>query len=337
MVFKRCIALILSMLLLLLALSGCGKNGFAGMTMVGISMSGKEEENNDGQQLKEALEAAGYAVEIAFAEGSSEQQASELAALVDDGASVVIVEPVDAAAAAEAVGKLDVADVAIVGYGQPIAGQPRYLGANYQEMGRQQARHVLEALEVDEKGDAAAIELMTGADAASALAFEGAMEVLKPYVDKGSVVIVSGKNTAEACRAEDAAAYVDDLVAKHYTDRELNGLLCLGTDQSLPVIETLMEKYPGNVFPTITAMGYDEEAAEKIDQYLLSAVSYAPERPLVDRAVDLIMTVVGGAAAENEKWLVNPVLLERDNLKDYLVNGEIVVPETDGDAVEAVG
>lgn len=353
MVCKKCIAIALSIALMMMALTGCtsgpqgdgstsnaipGLGDRTSMTMVGIAMSGSESEGDDGHVLQQALQAAGFTVELAYADDVGETQEVQVAAMVEDGASVLIIQPQDAEMAASVIRKQDISNITVIAYGQPISGKniDYYLGANYREMGRQQAQHILTQLNPAEASAPLTVELMTGTDAGSAFALKGAMEILQPYLDDGSVVIPSARSSAEDCTAGDVSTYLNALLSECYAEQELNALLCLGSDQSAAAIDTLMQSYRGSVFPVVTGSGYDEDVGTLIDQHLLSAVTYAPERPLTGRAVDLIASVVFGASIDNEHWLIRPVLLTRDNLKDYLVDGEIVVPETDGDAAMAI-
>ncbi len=347
---KRCIAMIMSVAMMMLTLAGCVEgdgstsssvlSGLSGntssMTMIGISMSGTETDGDDGEVLFEALRNAGYSVELAYAEDSSETQASQLAAMVQDGASALIVDPVDAEEAADTLDSLDVADVVVLAYGEPIDGKnvDYYLGWNWQEIGRQQAQYIVDVLDLDEQEDAVTLEIVGTGDAGSALAMEGALAVLQSYIDEGTVTVLSGNVTAEDCAVEDMDSYMETLLTEYYEEQELNALLCFGEGQAVDAISGLMSHYLGSVFPVVAGTGYDEEIDSLLNQYMLSATVYAPDEDLTDKALSLVQAAVSGSQQDQEELLAAPVTLTLENLSDYLVDGEIVIPETDGNATD---
>lgn len=351
---KKCIAMVLAIAIMMLTLAGCGESNKEGaasssaapsglggiassMTMIGVSMSGVKADGDDGEVMSNALQSAGYTVELAYAEDSSDAQSSQLAAMVQDGASALIVQPVDAASVSAVLKGIDVSNVIVLAYGEPVQGKSvnYYLGCNWQEIGRQQAQQALDALEVDKQEEAVTLEMIGGSDAGSALALKGALEVLQPYMDEGKVNILSGNVTADDCAAEDIDSFVETLLTDHYEEQELNALLCFGEGQSVDVIHALMDSYRGNVFPVVTGTGYNEEIDAMLQQYLLRVTMYAPKEELTQKALSLIQAAVTGGPQDQESVLTPPVALDRDNLSDYLVDGKIVIPETDGNAADS--
>lgn len=350
---KKCIAMVLAIAIMMLTLVGCGKSkeggasssadpsGLGGtassMTMIGVSMGGVKADGDDGEVISDALQRAGYTVELAYAEDSSDAQASQLAAMVQDGASALIIQPVDAASVSDALKGIDVSDVIVLAYGQPIKGKSvnYYLGWNWQEIGRQQAQYALDALDVDAQEEAVTLEMLGGTDAGSELALKGALEVLQPYIDEEKVKILSGHVSADDCAVEDMDDYLETLLTENYEEQELNALLCFGEGQSVDAIHGLMSNYHGNVFPVVTGTGYNEEIDAMLQQYLLAVTMYAPEEELTQKALSLIQAAVTGSPQDQESVLTAPVALDLDNLSDYLVDGKIVIPETDGNAADS--
>lgn len=348
---KRHIAIILAAAIAMIwVLIGCAGNGDvsssagltapdskASMTMIGVAMSGTETEGDDGQCIRDTLQQAGYTVELAYAEGNSQTQAVQLGAILEDGASALIVQAVDGEAAARALSGADVADVTVIAMDTPIDGKNinYYVGCDWQEMGRVQARRVVQRLKLDTRQTPVTAELLTDGSAGGAQALEGAMEMLQPYIDAGLLTIPSGRMTAEDCHAEDTAQAVKVLLSNYYQQQELDALLCLGDGQAAEAVSALKTEYRGGSFPVVTASGWQEDYEELLSSYLLEMTSFNRSEHAREQVLNLLQSVLAGETPESRELTTAPVTLDRDNLSDYLIDGALVFPETDGNAGES--
>lgn len=345
---KRHIAIILAAAMAMIwVLIGCAESGSAAsstgltapnnktsMTMIGVAMSGTETEGDDGQCIRDTLQQAGYTVELAYAEGNSQTQAVQLGAILEDGASALIVQAVDGEAAAKALSGADVADVTVIAMDTPIEGKNinYYVGCNWQEMGRQQAQRVVQRLKLDTRKTSITAELLTDGSAGGAQALDGAMEILQPYIDAGLLNILSGRMTAEDCHAEDTTQAVQVLLSNYYQKQELDALLCLGDGQASEAVATLKTEYRGGAFPVVTASGWQEDYEALMNSYLLEMTSFNRSEHAREQVLKLLQSVLSGGTPESQELTSSPVTLDRDNLGDYLVDGVLVFPETNGNA-----
>lgn len=345
---KRHIAIILAAAIAMIwVLIGCAGNGDASssagltapdskasMTMIGVAMSGTETEGDDGQCIRDTLQQAGYTVELAYAGGNSQTQSSQLGAILEDGASALIVQAVDSEAAAKALSGADVSNVTVIAMDTPISGKNinYYVGCDWHEIGRAQARRMAQRLKLDSRKTPITTELLTDGSEGAAMALEGALEILQPYIDAGLLTIPSGRMTAEDCHAEDTAQAVQVLLSNYYQQQELDALLCLGDGQASEAISTLKTEYRGGSFPVVTASGWREDYEALLNSYLLEMTSFNRSEHAREQALKLLTSILAGETPESRERTTAPITLDRDNLGDYLIDGALVFPETDGNA-----
>ena len=181
---------------------------------VGIVLPTKDEPRwiQDEARFKDALQAAGYNVEILFSQGDSAKEKANVEALITKGVKVIIICPQDGNAAAAAVEEARKAGVKVISYDRLITGTDAvdyYVTFDSVAVGKAQGQYLID------KASGAGNPLYLYAGAASDnnafLFFEGAWSVLQPKVADGTFVI---KNSSEAVALQDKAALTRDEQAK---------------------------------------------------------------------------------------------------------------------------
>lgn len=310
---RRISTVLLSLCLLLVVVSCAQGGGFSknpAMVMVGVSMTIQDKAAGTGEAVQAKLEEAGHTVELAYATSAQEQN-EQIAALVKDGAAVLVISPLNSLEVEQMLdsGKTDVSDVTVIACGAPVASDcvKAYVGPDLYESARQQANRAVKELGLEQPGSgtyqgrAYTVELVAGNGARRCI--EGAMEVLQPYVDAGMITLPSGTEQ-ETCYQEDPAQYVERLCKSRYASQELGALLCLGEGQAEPVIRALMSSYSGAAFPVVTGYGCNEESVQYLAAHLLSMVAYCEDQDpasLTERAMD-----AAAASAEEVQNTASP-------------------------------
>lgn len=302
------------------------------MVMVGIALGSEETCGADGEAIKNSLDAAGFSTELAYADSSS-AQSSQLSAMVEDGASILIVDAVDAAAAAKTLESVtvDVSDVTVIAYQNEIDSNvvDVFVGRDYYEMGQQQAQHLVQQLDLDNASEPVNIELITGMED-SERAFQGAMDVLQPYVDAGTVIIPSGNTSVEACQTEDVAAWAANLFSDLYATQELHGVLCLGNGQAVALVDSILTTYPGTIYPVITSADCTAEALQYMSCNLLSMASISSgEEQLSDKAVEAVQSAVRSSGSL-EDYLLPNTAVTAETYQELLVESGAYTANDDG-------
>ncbi|HSL42591.1 MAG TPA: sugar-binding protein [Anaerolineales bacterium] len=181
---------------------------------VGIVLPTKDEPRwiQDEARFREALEAAGYDVEILFSQGDSSTEKANVESLITQGIEVLILTPHDGAAAAAAAEAARAAGVKVIAYDRLILNTDAvdyYVTFDSLAVGAAQAQYLVDNAE----GTGNPLYLYAGAasDNNAFLFFEGAWSVLQPKIADGTFVI---KNSSEAEALQDKATLTRDEMAQ---------------------------------------------------------------------------------------------------------------------------
>src|SRR5215207_5175258 len=186
-----------------------------GALAVGIVLPTKDETRwtQDEARFKEALNKAGYQVEILFSEKDSAKEKANVESLITKGIKVLIITPVDGTAAASTAAAARAAGVKVISYDRLIRDTDAvdyYVTFDSIAVGAQQAQYL-----VDKAGSAKGQPLYIYAGAASDnnafIFFQGAWGVLQPKIADGTFVI---KNSSEAIALQSKAELTRDEQAK---------------------------------------------------------------------------------------------------------------------------
>jgi len=165
---------------------------------VGIVLPTKDEPRwvQDEARFKEALESAGYEVEILFSQGDSAKERANVEDLITKGVQVIIITPQDGTAAAAAADVAKEAGVSVISYDRLIRDTDAvdyYVTFDSLAVGAQQAQYLVDNAE----GSGNPLYLYAGAatDNNAFVFFQGAWNVLQPKIADGTFVI---KNSSEA-------------------------------------------------------------------------------------------------------------------------------------------
>jgi putative multiple sugar transport system substrate-binding protein len=181
---------------------------------VGIVLPTREEPRwiQDETRFKEALEAAGYEVEILFSQGDSAREKANVEDLITKGVQVLIICPHDGSAAAAAAEAARAAGVKVVSYDRLIRDTEAvdyYVTFDSIAVGAAQAQYLVDKA----SGSGNSLYLYAGAatDNNAFLFFEGAWNVLQPKIADGTFVI---KNSSQAVALQDKAELTRDEMAQ---------------------------------------------------------------------------------------------------------------------------
>jgi putative multiple sugar transport system substrate-binding protein len=177
---------------------------------VGIVLPTRDEPRwiQDETRFRDALEAAGYDVEILFSQGDSAIELSNVEQLITQGIQVLVLTPQDGAAAAAAAEAARDAGVKVIAYDRLILNTDAvdyYVTFDSIAVGEAQAQYLVDHAE----GSGNPLYLYAGAasDNNAFLFFEGAWNVLQPKIADGTFVI---ENSSEAVGLQDKAELTRD-------------------------------------------------------------------------------------------------------------------------------
>ncbi|MCD6345175.1 MAG: sugar-binding protein [Anaerolineae bacterium] len=181
---------------------------------VGIVLPTKDEPRwiQDETRFREALDVAGYDVEILFSQGSSAKEKENVEALITKGVQVLIICPQDGTAAAAAANAAAEAGVKVISYDRLIRETDAvdyYVTFDSVAVGAQQAQYLVDHA----SGTGNPLYLYAGAasDNNAFIFFQGAWSVLQPKIADGTFVV---KNSSEAIALMDKSDLTRDEQAK---------------------------------------------------------------------------------------------------------------------------
>ncbi|GAD32670.1 sugar ABC transporter substrate-binding protein [Microbacterium sp. TS-1] len=347
-----------------LALSACsnsgggagGGEGGGDGGLIGVAMPTKSSERwiQDGDAVKKALEDQGYQVDLQYAEDDIPTQVSQIENMITKGAEALIVASIDGTTLTEALQNAADADIPVIAYDRLIKGTENvdyYATFDNALVGRQQAWTVLNGLGLtDLEGnplDGAPagpfnIELFAGSlDDNNAFFFwDGAMEVLEPLIEDGTLVVKSGQTDIEQAATlrwdgETAQSRMEDILTANYSDgTQVDAVLSPYDGISRGIISALEGAgYSlGAEWPIISGQDAEVDSVKAIlagEQY---ATIFKDTRELAKVAADMAAAALKGEEPEvndtetydNDvkvvpSFLLAPVPVVKDNVESALV------------------
>jgi putative multiple sugar transport system substrate-binding protein len=304
---------------------------------IGISMPTQSSERwiKDGNTMKELLEAKGYTVDLQYAEDDIPTQKSQIENMITKGANVLIIAAVDSSTLSATLDQAGKDGVKIIAYDRLLVDTDAvsyYATFDNRGVGKLQAQSLVDGLKA-KKGDGPYnIELFAGSpdDTNSFYFYTGAMDVLQPLIDAGTIVVVSGQ-TAQAdigtLRWDGAVAQarMDALLAANYTSgKQLDGVLSPYDGLSRGIISSLVSfgYQPGTAnWPIVT--GQDAEAASI--KLIISGEQYSTilkdTRELAKVAAGMVDALLNGTEPE-----INDTTTYNNNVK--VVPSYLLIPYT---------
>ncbi|MCR2791579.1 sugar ABC transporter substrate-binding protein [Microbacterium sp. zg.Y625] len=348
-----------------MVLSGCSGNGGGGGDaggegdggLIGVAMPTQSSERwiQDGNAVKEALEAEGYTVDLQYAEDDIPTQVSQIENMITKGAEALIVASIDGTTLSEVLQDAADADIPVIAYDRLIRDTENvdyYATFDNFLVGQQQARSVLNGLgltdlEGEPLADAPAgpfnIELFAGSlDDNNAFFFwEGAMEEFQPLIDDGTLVVQSGQTDIEQAATlrwdgETAQSRMENILTADYSDgTQVDAVLSPYDGISRGIISALTDAgySTGEEWPVISGQDAEVDSVKAIlsgEQY---ATIFKDTRELAAVAADMAVALLNGEEPEvNDtetyengvkvvpSYLLDPVPVVADNVESSLVD-----------------
>ena len=312
---------------------------------VGVAMPTKDLQrwNQDGANMKEQLEAAGYEVDLQYAANDIATQVSQIENMINSGCKLLVIASIDGDSLGTVLEMAKEASIPVIAYDRLIMNSDAvsyYATFDNYMVGTIQGEYIKEKLDLDNADGPFNIELTTGdpGDNNARFFFGGAMDVLQPYVDAGKLVVKSGQTkfeeVATANWATDAAqARMDAIIAANYADgTKLDACLCSNDSTALGVANSLEANYTGE-WPIITGQDCDIASVKNILAGKQSMSIFKDTRTLASKVVEMVDAIMkGGEAPINDtetydngtgiipSYLCEPVFADIDNYKELLID-----------------
>ncbi len=313
---------------------------------VGVAMPTQDLQrwNQDGANMEEQLIAAGYEVDIQYAANDIATQVSQLENMIAGGCEVLVVASIDGSALGTVMAQAKDAGIPVIAYDRLIMDSDAvsyYATFDNWDVGVKQGQYIVDALDLENAGDATFnIEYITGdpGDNNINFFFDGAMSILQPYVDAGTLVTPSGQTekatVATANWATDAAqSRFDNILATNYADgTELHAVLASNDSTAQGVALALEANYTGN-YPVLTGQDCDIVSVQNMLAGKQSMSVFKDTRDLAAKTVEMVDAIMKGTEPpvnDTEtydngtgvipSYLCEPVAAEVDDIQTLLVD-----------------
>ena len=306
---------------LALSLAACGGEGAGGGSntenadpeelSIGVSMPTQTSERwiADGNSVKEQLEDEGYTVDLQYAGDDIPTQSQQVDQMITQGADALIIAAIDGTALSSQLQAAADAGIPVISYDRLIRDSENvdfYVSFDNFAVGVAQGNALLEGLglptEDNAEGTATGpfnIELFAGSldDNNAHFFFDGAMSVLQPLIDDGTLVVKSGQTDIEQVATlrwlqETAQKRMEDLLTGSYNDgTKLSGVLSPYDGISRGIITALQNAGYGptigspNPMPIVTGQDAEIASVKLIADDVQSSTIFKDTRLLAEQAV----------------------------------------------------
>jgi len=332
------IALVLVMVLSLCA-CGAGKKD-DGVKTIGILMPTKEQTiwSIQGERLVAGYEAAGYKTEIEYAEDDASKQAMQIENMITKGVDALVIVAVDGAALTDACEKAKKEGVLIIAEDRLITNTDAvdfYVTFDLVKMGELQGQYIADALDLENAAGPFNMEIFSGSqdDPNAQLFYNGAMNILKPHIDSGKLVVQSGQidydvTAIQSWDSAKAQARMDNLLSGYYADKHLDAVLVAADCLAIGVISSLESMGYGtadNAFPLITGQDAELAAVKNIKAGKQSMTAFLDANELVKIIVPVTTALLNGEMPEATATYNNGVIdVPAQTYSPYAITAENV-------------
>ena len=346
-----------------LALTACGRSessssgnasgaaGFAKDALIGVALPQKTSENwvlaeklfNDG------LTGAGFKADVQFANGGVSEQQNQISSMVTKGAKVIVVGAIDGSQLGTQLKQAHDNGAIVIAYDRLVKNTDAvdyYVAYDNFKVGELQGQALLDGMKSKKASGPYNVELFAGSpdDANAKVFFDGAMSVLKPKIDDGTLKVVSGQKSFEQAvtqgwKAENAQKRMDTILAGSYGSAALDGVLSPNDTLARAILTSV--KAAGKPTPVVTGQDSEVESVKSIMAGQQYSTINKDTRKLVEHALEMVKGLQAGNKPEinDDKsynngvkvvpaFLLPPVIVTKENVKTAYEGDPVLGPIT---------
>ncbi|ABL70829.1 multiple monosaccharide ABC transporter substrate-binding protein [Paracoccus denitrificans] len=316
--------------------------------MVGISMPTKTSARwiDDGNNMVKQFQDAGYQTDLQYADDDIPNQLAQIENMITKGVNVLVIAAIDGTTLSNALANAKAADIKVIAYDRLIRDTPDidyYATFDNFKVGVEQATTLVDGLK-ERFPDMKPwnVELFGGSpdDNNAYFFYDGAMSVLQPLIDDGSVVIASGQmgmDKVGTLRWDPATAQarMDNILSANYTDKPLHGVLSPYDGLSIGILSSLKGVGYGSgdlAMPIVTGQDAEIQSVKSIKSGEQYSTIFKDTRELAKVTVGMVNAMMKGEEPEvNDtesydngvktvpSYLLEPVAVTERNLEEVLV------------------
>lgn len=340
---------------MMLSMTACSSNtksasGSDKGVKVGVSMPTQSLQrwNQDGSNIVKQLKDKGYNVEIQYANNDVNTQIQEIENMITKGCKILIIAAIDGSSLTDVLSTAKQNDCKVISYDRLIMQSPNvdyYVTFDNFKVGAIQGQYIESKLNLKQGKGPFNIEVFAGdpGDNNAQFFYNGAMSILKPYIDNGKLVVKSGqidfaKVSISNWTSALAQSRMDNLITSNYTKgTKLDAILSANDSLAIGIVASLKSNGYGTSskpYPILTGQDCDIANVKAIIDGQQSMSIYKDTRLLAAKAVAMVDAIEQGNTPETNDTktynngvkvvpteLLTPVYVDKDNYKDILIKG----------------
>jgi len=314
---------------------------------VGISMPTKSSSRwiSDGNSMVKEFTARGYKADLQYAEDDIPNQLAQIENMITKNVKVLVIAAIDGTTLSNALQKAADKGIKVIAYDRLIRGSKNvdyYATFDNFQVGVLQATSIVDKLGLKQGKGPFNIELFGGSpdDNNAFFFYDGAMSVLKPYIDSGKLVVRSkqmGMDKVGTLRWDGAVAQarMDNLLSAFYGKEKVHAVLSPYDGLSIGILSSLKGIgycTPEQACPVVSGQDAEIPSVKSIIRGEQYSTVFKDTRELAKVTVNMVDAVLAGKKPEiNDtktynngvkvvpSYLLKPVGVDAKNWKQVLV------------------
>ena len=314
---------------------------------IGISMPTKSSARwiSDGDSMVKVLKEKGYKTDLQYADDDIPNQLAQIENMVTKGVKVLVIAAIDGTTLSNALQKAADKGVKVIAYDRLIKGSKNvdyYATFDNFQVGVLQAQSIEKALKLKEAKGPFNIELFGGSpdDNNAFFFYNGAMSVLKPYIDSGKLVVRSkqmGMDKVGTLRWDGAVAQsrMDNLLSAYYGNARVDAVLSPYDGLSIGILSSLKGVgygTPKQPIPIVSGQDAEVPSVKSMLRGEQTSTVFKDTRELAKVTGNMIDAMLSGKQPETNdtktynngvkvvpSYLLKPVSVDVSNWKEVLI------------------
>ena len=315
--------------------------------LVGVSMPTKSSARwiSDGDSMVKVLKDKGYKTDLQYADDDIPNQLAQIENMVTKGAKVLVIAAIDGTTLTNALQKAADKGVKVIAYDRLIKGSKNvdyYATFDNFQVGVLQAGSIVDKLGLKAGKGPFNIELFGGSpdDNNAFFFYDGAMSVLKPYIDSGKLVVRSkqmGMDKVGTLRWDGAVAQarMDNLLSAYYGKDKLHAVLSPYDGLSIGILSSLKGVGYGSAqqpYPMVSGQDAEIASVKSMLRGEQGSTVFKDTRELAKVTGNMIDAMLSGKKVEiNDtktynngvkvvpSYLLKPVSVDLKNWQEVLI------------------
>jgi putative multiple sugar transport system substrate-binding protein len=314
---------------------------------IGVSMPTKSSARwiSDGDSMVKVLKEKGYKADLQYADDDIPNQLAQVENMITKQVKVLVIAAIDGTTLSDALQKAADKGIKVISYDRLIKGSKNvdyYATFDNFQVGVLQAQSIEKSLKLKEGKGPFNIELFGGSpdDNNAFFFYNGALSVLKPYIDSGKLVVRSkqmGMDKVGTLRWDGAVAQarMDNLLSAYYGNARVDAVLSPYDGLSIGILSSLKGVgygSPKQPMPVVTGQDAEVPSVKSMLRGEQTSTVFKDTRELAKVTANMIDAMLSGKKPEiNDtktynngvkvvpSYLLKPVSVDVSNWQPVLI------------------